>query len=179
MTTSYTDQELQLRYAKDKNKTWLGIALDRYTIVLLGVCMKYVKDEEEAKDIVQQVFIKALAILETQTIENLGGWLYRVAKNECLDILRKRATTHHSEDGLQHLADDELDIEAHIEQEKNIKKLLEAITSLKEEQKICIELFYLEQKSYHEIVALTNFDLKQVKSNIQNGKRNLKLKLEQ
>lgn len=179
MATQLSDKDLMLRYAHDRNKMWLGIALERYTIILMGVCMKYLNEEEDAKDVIQQVYIKALQQLENQVMDNLGGWLYRVAKNECLDLLRRR--TNRRMDALQeHIPDEEnIDFAQLIDQEITEKQLHEAITTLKEEQRICIELFYFQQKSYQEITELTKFDLKQVKSNIQNGKRNLKIKLEQ
>ena len=173
-----TDAELLSRYSTDHNKDWLGILLSRYTTLLLGVCLKYVKDEDIAKDIVQQVFIKALNEINKQKIDNFGGWLYRVAKNECLNEFRKKNHLT-SDDELNYLeADNTFTIQEHLNNEQRIVALQQAITELKEEQRICIELFYLQEKSYQEIVELTTFDMKQVKSNIQNGKRNLKLKLE-
>ena len=70
--------------------------------------------------------------------------------------------------------------ELHLKEEKEVQlNLLEqAITKLKDEQRQCIELFYLEQKSYQEIVSELKMDIKKVKSAIQNGKRNLKINLE-
>lgn len=178
-TQHMTDAALLARYAHDQNPDWLGILLSRYTTLLLGVCMKYVRDEDLSKDIMQIVFIKAINEFNKQTIDNIGGWLYRVAKNECLNELRKK---NHliSDDGLHYLeADDTFTIKEHLQNETRIIALQNALKELKEEQRICVDLFYLQQKSYQEIVEITNFDLKQVKSNIQNGKRNLKLKLEQ
>lgn len=178
MPHQLTDLELLNRYAADKNKAWLGMALERYSVILLGVGMKYLRDEEEAKDMVQQVFIKALQTLEVQTIDNLGGWLYRVAKNESLNVLRKNKLYPTSDVNEHHIAGEIFDIEQHIQQDITVKKLQEAMKELKEEQRWCIDLFYFQQKSYQEITEITKFDIKQVKSNIQNGKRNLKLKLD-
>ena len=52
--------------------------------------------------------------------------------------------------------------------------LKEGIGELKDEQRECIELFYLKECSYAEVASMTGFSLKEVKSHIQNGKRNLK-----
>lgn len=72
-----------------------------------------------------------------------------------------------------HLNDEEDEIEA------NLNALDECIDVLKKEQKECVKLFFLEKKSYQEVNELTGIDLKKVKSNIQNGKRNLKICLEE
>jgi RNA polymerase sigma factor (sigma-70 family) len=176
---SLSEKELLLLYQKDHDKKWLGVVLERYTVVLVGVCMKYLKNQEEVKDVVQQVFIKALRHLETKTIDNVGGWLYQVAKNECLDILRKQTFDTDIETAAYNLSNETTDIELLIQKEVTLEALHKAIRELKEEQRICIELFFIQQKSYQEIVAITSFDLKQVKSCIQNGKRNLKIKLEE
>lgn len=53
----------------------------------------------------------------------------------------------------------------------------DAILELNPDQKYCIELFYLEKKTYNEIMDITGYNFMQVKSFIQNGKRNLKIKL--
>ncbi len=174
-----SEQELLQRYRKDGNKEWLGKILSRYIVVLTGVCLKYVPYQDEAQDIVQQVFIKALKTLEIQDIDNLGGWLYKVAKNECLDSLRKNYRQIHIEIQDQKLKFEATDPDEQLEQEQTLTLLSAAINQLKEEQRVCINLFYLQNKSYQEISDCTKFDIKQVKSNIQNGKRNLKIILEQ
>jgi len=67
--------------------------------------------------------------------------------------------------------------------EANIDALLQqlpnAISNLNTEQRLCINLFYLKEKCYEEISMQTGYSLKQVKSYIQNGKRNLKIYLSQ
>jgi len=65
-----------------------------------------------------------------------------------------------------------------IDYDEKTMKLKEAMTSLNREQGLCVTLFYLEEKSYKEVVEITGFSSNQVKSYIQNGKRNLKLYLE-
>lgn len=173
------DEELLARFRADGNNDWLGILLERYTLLLFGVCMKYLKNEEQAKDCVQQVFLKALAEIPKYKIDNIGGWLYQVAKNMCLSLLRSKKD-YSSEDQLQYLAQpEEVPLSVLMEKEQHIDKLKAELNNLKEDQRICIASFYLEKKSYHQIAAETGFDIKQVKSHIQNGKRNLRMKLEE
>jgi RNA polymerase sigma-70 factor (ECF subfamily) len=72
--------------------------------------------------------------------------------------------------------------DAHLQsnrREEEFALLEKALADLDEEQRICVELFYLKNKSYAQISEITNYDLNKVKSYIQNGKRNLKMRLEQ
>src|ERR1700740_908491 len=85
-----TDHELLERFYSDHDTGWLGILLQRYTLLLLGVSMKYLKNEEEAKDSVQQIFLKVIQELHKYKVEYFKSWLYMVAKNHCLMKLRDR-----------------------------------------------------------------------------------------
>ena len=85
-----TDQQLLELFYADQNNEWLGILLQRYTLLLLGVCMKYLKNEDQAKDSVQQIFLKVILELQKYKVEYFKSWLYMVTKNHCLMILRQR-----------------------------------------------------------------------------------------
>ena len=174
-----SDQELLSNFYEDKDNEWLGILLSRYTLLLLGLCMKYLKNEEDAKDAVQQIFIKVINEIPKYKVTYFKSWLYMVAKNNCLMQLRqKKHWTAELNDKLHLSYDDEFDIQTLIIKDNTLNLLNESILHLNEEQKICISLFYLEKKSYHEIVDATGYTMMQVKSFIQNGKRNLKLIIE-
>jgi RNA polymerase sigma factor (sigma-70 family) len=179
MPTSYNDIDdnaLLNYFYTDKNNKWLGILLQRYTSLLLGVCMKYLKNETEAKDAVQQVFLKAINELQKYKVDYFKSWIYMVAKNHCLMQLRSKGkyTTELSDN--YSLQDDTTESkEKIVHKENNLNDLEKALLLLNEEQAICVTLFYLQKKSYNDIVNSTKYNLLQVKSNIQNGKRNLKL----
>ncbi len=169
-----SDTDLLSRFNNDNNKEWLGIMLERYTLLLLGVCMKYLKDEEDAKDAVQQIFLKALNELEKYSVTYPKSWLYKIACNHCLMKLRDDkkfvSLTNHSS-----YVEENVDIEAIQSKETNLDILESCLTELNIEQQTCITLFYLNKCSYQEITQKTGYSILQVKSNIQNGKRNLKL----
>jgi RNA polymerase sigma factor (sigma-70 family) len=173
------DKELLLSFYKDGNNEWLGILLQRYTGLLLGVSMKYLKNEENAKDAVQQIFLKVINELHKYKVEYFKSWLYMIAKNHCLMQLRGKGkiTTEINDYNLQ-AADESEAKETHLKKETSLTNLEEAITLLNDEQRICVTLFYLEKKSYQEIVTHTGYTILQVKSCIQNGKRNLKIYME-
>ena len=173
------DNELLQRFYADHDNEWLGILLQRYTMLLLGVCMKYLKNEEEAKDSVQQVFLKAINELHKYKVSYFKSWIYMVAKNHCLMKLRDKGKyTTEINDRLMATADETIDKNHYIEKDIALTNMAEALLQLNKEQQVCITLFYLEKKSYQEITDQTAFSLLQVKSHIQNGKRNLKLLME-
>ena len=174
-----SDNDLLDSYYKSDDQQWIGILLDRYTMLLLGVCMKYLKNEEEAKDAVQQIFLKVLTEVSKYKIEYFKSWLYMVAKNHCLMKLRGRQGKYikelKEEALIEHYETDKTELLAN---EKTYSLLEQSIEELSEEQKQCVTLFYLKKKSYQQITETTGFSLMQVKSYIQNGKRNLRMLLE-
>lgn len=174
-----SDTELLNRFYADHNNEWLGILLERYTMLLLGVCMKYLKNEEASKDAVQQVFLKAIHELHKYKVEYFKSWIYMIAKNHCLMQLRDkgRFNAEVNEQVLTAPAEPH-NTTVYIQKDKTLDNLAGALLQLNKEQQLCVTLFYLEKKSYQEIAAQTSFSIMHVKSHIQNGKRNLKIIME-
>jgi RNA polymerase sigma factor (sigma-70 family) len=176
--SALSDDDLLLHYRRTGDAEWLGRLLQRYTVLLLGVAMKYLKDKEAAHDAVQAVFLKALTHLPTGEIQNFKGWLYILTRNYCLQHLRDHRHTDGSE-VLERLSGSESDgKEEAILREQSLESLETAIGELGEEQRVSVTLFYLQKMSYADITARTGYSFAQVKSYIQNGKRNLKLILQ-
>lgn len=173
-----SDAELLDFFQADGNPEWIGVLLQRYTLLLLGVCMKYLKDETEARDCVQQIFLKVLTEIPKYKIEYFKSWLYMVAKNHCLMRLRDKGAKTTKELTENHVAYQEADRQTLLENETTFELLEEAITELNEEQRACVTLFYLQKQSYQQVADKTGYNGLQVKSYIQNGKRNLKIILE-
>ena len=173
-----SEQELLRRYYQDGNKEWLGIVLQRYTLLLLGVCMKYLKNEEAARDAVQQIFLKAITELEKYQVEYIKSWLYMVAKNHCLMQFRdkNRQLVELSEQLVE--TQDTEELLSIKEKDQLLDWMHECLKNLNPEQQQCVTLFYLEKRSYQEVAEQTGYTLLQVKSNIQNGKRNLRLMIQ-
>ena len=174
-----TDQELLDRWYSDRNNEWLGVLLQRYTLLLLGVCMKYVKQDEEAKDCVQQIFVKIITELPKYKVEYFKSWIYTIARNHCLMKLRdQHGRPAVLSDTMLAAWDEDPGKNRHLEKDQLLELMGQSLEELGKEQKLCVTLFYLEKKSYQEIADITQFNLLQVKSYIQNGKRNLKLLME-
>ncbi len=175
-----TDQELLEKFSADHNNEWLGILLERYTLLLLGVCMKYLKNEDDAKDSVQQIFLKVIQELHKYKVEYFKSWVYMVAKNHCLMKLRDKHGKIAGEinDKMMSAPEEETDRQALLQNDQALDVMEDALKELNTEQKQCVTLFYLQKKSYQEINEITGFSMLEVKSYIQNGKRNLKILIE-
>ena len=167
-----TDDELISAFRLSRNPLYIGILFDRYSHLVFAVSMKYLKNEEDCKDIVIQVFEKLHHDLITYEIYHFSSWLHTVTKNHCLRFLSgKKYSIVDSEKIPDHPEVDNDDVFG----KEYLPHLDEAIHLLKEEQRICIELFYIQNMSYQKISERTKFTLNEVKSHIQNGKRNLKM----
>jgi RNA polymerase sigma-70 factor (ECF subfamily) len=141
--------------------------------------MKYLKDEEEAKDAVQQIFLKVITELHKYKVDYFKSWLYMIAKNLCLMKIRDKHGRIPIEFTDNFASTEEFFKKSEfLEKDKTLSFIEEGLHQLNAEQQHCVTLFYLQKKSYQEIAEITGFNLLQVKSFIQNGKRNLKLIVE-
>lgn len=171
-----TDEELLLQYRKDGNLETLGKLYDPYMPLVYGVCLKYLKNRDESKDAVMQIFEKLIAVLKTHQVDHFRSWLYVTARNYCLMQIRASKSRKFEQfDGVDMETTDAMHHEDAIESDLKIGRLEKCLEELVNEQKECVRLFYLQQKCYKEITVITGFDDNKVKSYIQNGKRNLKI----
>jgi RNA polymerase sigma-70 factor (ECF subfamily) len=138
--------------------------------------MKYLKNEEDARDCVQQIFLKVINELHKYKVDYFKSWIYMIAKNHCLMKLRgnKNLSVELNEKVIP-AEEGQLDKSDFIEKETLLMKMEDAIKQLNTEQQECVNLFYLQKKSYSEVSEITGFSMLQVKSHLQNGKRKLKL----
>jgi RNA polymerase sigma factor (sigma-70 family) len=179
-----SDQEIIQLYRGTCDTKYIGVLFDRYAHLVYGIALKYFDLEDDRKEAVMQVFEKLYEALLSFEIANFKSWLYSVAKNQCLMIIRKENTVSFNDQlQLKNFQKEFMEFEDSFSlnhgTEINLEdKLHEVIKELKEEQRICIDLFYLQDKSYKEIAEVTNYSFNEVKSFIQNGKRNLKIMLE-
>ena len=170
------DATLLQNFYNERDNKWLGILLPRYTLLLLGVCMKYLKNEEDAKDCVQHIFLKAINELHKYKVEYFKSWIYMIAKNHCLMKLRDNKNFPVELNEQTFVGEDMMDNKInHIEKDTLLNKMEEAIKQLNPDQQQCVILFYLQKKSYAEVAQITGLSMLQVKSHLQNGKRNLKM----
>lgn len=183
ISKSLSDEELIRKFSSAGDLKVLGELYSRHMHLVYGVCLKYFKEREESMDAVMQIFEKLIVDIPKQEIANFSSWLHVVTKNFCLMQLRSKKS--HDEKlheliiypgifmensyDLHPIDRDEIDMD---------EALADCIEKLKEDQKMCIRQFYFENKCYKEIAKDLGLDEKKVKSHMQNGKRNLKLCLE-
>ncbi len=179
-----TDEDIARQYYITGNKNLVGDLFEKHVKTVFGVCLFYFKDTAQAKDMVMQIFEKLLTELKKTEVKNFKAWLSFVVRNYCISELRKTKNKYFVN---ENYLDFEINTATLLEEEKiesvNDDLLLqfmnECLPLLKENQKRCVELFYLQNQSYQQICDVTHFSLNEVKSYIQNGKRNLKLLIEQ
>jgi RNA polymerase sigma factor (sigma-70 family) len=157
-------------------RTALGDLWDRYAHLLYGVGMKYLKDPEHSKDAVVELFADLPAMLKKHQVERFRPWVHTVMRNRCLQLLRTR---HHGHGVELHNVPDMAPEEegAALLQEADLQRLEQAIRELNDQQRTCIELFHLQRMSYDQVAARTSLTTEQVRSHLQNGRRNLRLTL--
>jgi len=177
----FSEQRLLTEYRKTGDLQLLGRLYEPYMPLIYGVCLKYYKDEAKSEDAVMQIFESLISKLRVHEVSNFKSWLHTLARNHCLMELRKanRVTTVDIE---EHVVESDVFLHQQNEGERNPEEQLALMEScletLSDEQRRCITLFYIEQKCYKDVAELTGYDLGQVKSYIQNGKRNLKICME-
>jgi len=182
--SSLTDLELIARYKSNHDKTLIGVLFKRYTHLVFGVCLKYLKDEDDSKDAVMEIFEKLFSDLLKHEVTYFKSWLHRVSSNHCLMKLRSSKGKYREslEEDSRQFEVVEMNLSLHpdnsSEKEAMLRLMETGISTLNDEQRKCVQLFYIEEKSYKEVSDLTGYDMLKVKSYIQNGKRNLKLFME-
>lgn len=163
-------------YSKSGNTEYFGELYNRYIPLLYGLCLKYLQDDARAQDAVMQLFEDLLPKISNYEIKVFKTWLYQVGKNHCLQILRKESKEITLDYNVNIMESDEflhLLCEEHSTDEQ-IAALHRCLEKLPEVQRISILHFFMEEMTYADIVEQTGYTMNNVKSYIQNGKRNLK-----
>lgn len=172
----HADDVLVAEYKAGGNLQVLSDLYQRYMELLYGVCLKYLKDEEDAKDAVLNIYEELVVKVRKYEIQHFKSWLYQVAKNHCLMKLRSgKKFSKAAVDVSLMQNEDPVHLNGVMEKEENFKHLDFCLAQLIPEQKKVVSLFYLEDKCYNDIAELTGIEWKQVRSFIQNGRRNLKI----
>ncbi len=179
-----SDEELLKQYKQSGNKELFADLFKKHVSVVYGTCLFYLQDKDEAQDATMQLFEKLMLDINNREINNFKGWLSFVVRNHCISLIRKNKSASKN---IQSYYEFEYETPSYEEEEKInsisddvlLENMKSCLPKLKENQRICVELFYLKNKSYQDIANETPFSLNEIKSYIQNGKRNLKLLIEE
>ena len=173
--SEYSEENLLRAFVESADTSFIGELYRRYIPLVYGLCLKYLNNKESAQDAVMDIFTVLVEKVPQYEIKNFNTWLYSVAKNHCLHVLRKEKNTN-----LVNIDDVLVENQAILtltdkpQSQEEMEALAYCLETLPEEQKLSINYFFYEEKSYADIVDLTGYALSKVKSYIQNGKRNLK-----
>jgi len=176
----FSDEQLMDKFKKFEDQDALALLYERYLALVFGICLKYLQNREDAEDASMEIYETIKTQILRFEVQNFKSWLAKIAVNHCLMKLRseKRKAQHAKQIEQILISDMELEQTNHLQdkvQQNQIEVMLKALENLKEDQRNCIMLFYFHKHSYIEIAQLQKLSENEVKSHIQNGKRNLKL----
>ncbi len=188
--SSASDETLIQQYQQTRNKELVGELYRRYHHLVYGTCLKFLKDKTESSDLVVLIFEKIIRKLAVSDVQHFNSWLYSLCQNECVNYIRRQSIRRRKQEGwVEEEKPKEVSIENEAvlqacerelremeeqEEEDSRAQVRAAVAKLPREQMICISLFFFKEKSYQQIAEKTKYSLPQVKSYLQNGKRNLK-----
>lgn len=173
------DAALLAQYKRTGNLEVLGVLYNRYMHLVYGVCLNYFKEEEASKDAVMQIFEELILKLKVHEVQNFKSWLHVLTRNHCLMAIRKLSKNNTvSIDDVFVENTDFVHLDIEDTKETQLTVMEKCMETLPEEQKVSVDLFYLQEKCYKEVAEITGYELVKVKSYIQNGKRNLKICIE-
>jgi RNA polymerase sigma-70 factor (ECF subfamily) len=178
-----SDDELIKHYKLHNDKECVGELYKRYTGLTFAICLKYHKDQEKAREAVLEIFEELIDKLLIHEIQNFKSWLHSVARNHCLLSFRSKKyeaqfIDNYSKSQNEFMEQEQVLYPDYIIKEENYTMLEKSINKLKPEQRNCIELFYFQKKSYVDVAQITGYTMKEVKTYLQNAKRNLKIIIE-
>lgn len=184
-----SDEELVRLYIAKGDKRCFGEIYNRYSSMVYGACLKYLRNKDEAYDTAMDIFENLIDKLRRQkNIRNFNVWIYHVTKNECFSRIKSAKkipveplNENFVEESSDHFMENDGFLTLYNEQSHVHKEdvVMNAINRLKPEQKACVIAFYLDKMSYKEIEDQLGYSFVKVKSHIQNGKRNLKIILQE
>ena len=173
-----SDLELIKDYKASGDLDLLTTLYDRYIELVFGLCLKYLKNGHESEDMVMHIYTVLIEKLKKHDVKNFKSWLYTLSKNQCIEFLRKNNRTLTKEKEAKLVYSEQVFHPDDVRKENALVQMEKCLVKLPEDQRKCIQLFYLENKSYNEIVDDTGFEWNMIRSYLQNGRRNLKICME-
>lgn len=167
-----SDEQILKEFSLTGDTQLIGELFKKYQKDIFGIAYYYLKDYEKSLDTVSDVFVVIIQTMKDKEVSNFKKWAFAICRNQALKKLRDNKTFINLTESLNLSVEN---VPQQVYSDKLIEKISDFIASLKDKQKTCIEQFYLKGKSYNIISKEFGMTLKEVKSNIQNGKRNLKL----
>lgn len=179
---AHSDEELVRLYRETNDTEYVAALYYRYNNLLAALAWKYIRDEQLATDAVFEVFEILCKDLKRLEVRKFSNWLHSLARNHFLKTVQKdrkwRGIHSDLKESHEPFMESEDDLDQYIRKEEILSLMESEMEHLNEAQRTCLRLFYLEDLDYKGVADKTGFELKRVKSHIQNGKRNLKIAME-
>ena len=172
------DKELLALYKSTKDQKYIAELYAQYMQLVFGSCLKYFKNADDAQDAAMDIYEKIVKKTLTSDVTYFKSWLYTVTRNHCLEVLRRRNSRSDKESEAEFMYTESVFHPDSINNETEVNLLHECLNALQSAQKNCVDSFYFKKLSYSEIADQFQLSIGQVRSRIQNGRRNLKICLE-
>lgn len=161
-------------------RTHFNRLYEKYSSGLYSICLRYADDQDEAKDILQESFVKIFKKLDTYVSEKgtLGTWLKSVVRNQCIDVCRKKKFSFN-------IPVDQLAEEISCDDEESLNTIIElsyedlitTISELPVGYRMVFNLYVMDEKSHKEIAAELNISESTSKTQLMKAKLLLQKKL--
>lgn len=172
-----SDEELVLSYKTTADNYYVGVLFERYTAIIFGICLKYFKNRQEAEDNMLEIYEKLETQLKVKEVDRFRNWLFVLVKNFCVSKLRSVQSLQKKKQAYENYVR-HLNIDSNESKDASVMVESELLNSLMQKlpqnQALCIDYFYFQNKTYKEIASIIDVDINKVRSYIQNGRRNLK-----
>ena len=169
-----TDEQYIVKYKETEDVKYVSQLYKKYMTLVYGSCLKYFKNESDAQDAVMDIYEKLTKKVLTSDIQNFNAWLFMVTRNHCIEVLRKENRHSDKKSSAELMYSEEVFHPDTVQDEQIINLLRQCLDELETFQKECIKMFYYQKMSYIEIGDQLELAYNQVRSRIQNGRRNLK-----
>jgi RNA polymerase sigma-70 factor (ECF subfamily) len=178
---SSLDDELIVSYVAAGQKDLFRLLVRRHERAVYGMGLSFFRNKEDASDFVQEVFLKTYRSLPRfEGRSRFSTWLYKIAYNTAVNgVTRKKEYRSLAEaEGTGGIASERDTPERILLRDAAREAVLEAIKELPERYRVCVDLFFFYDRSYHEIEAITGFPVNTIKSHVFRAKKLLRGKLE-
>lgn len=164
-----------------KNRNKIMIARDFKTNILpvskklLRFAIQFLKDEDEAKDVVQDVFLKLWQKRdELEKIENIEAFAMRMTRNRCLDIIRATKTIPINAETDRKMKEETVDVHNQVEFTESANQIKKLIENLPDLQRTVMYLRDIEQLTYDEITETTELQLNAIRVNLSRARKKVR-----
>ncbi len=178
----WSDRDLVDAFQQKGKELYFDALFERYHPLVYNLCLNFTANREESKDLTLDVFLKAYQYIKSQQVEQFDHWICILTKNTCLTYLKNQRREaekqkkwwEFEESGQNFMENTAFRRLIYEEELENDHVFKEGLNRLSGKQQLCINLFFMQGYSYRKIAQENDLTEKQVKSHIQNGKRQLK-----